>query len=244
MADYHSKSFFGQKIGIILNSPSMKKPYIFITCVKRKEDGEWEKPSSGEGKTVKLSIEEIICISEILKRNGANWRGYHIFKEEKTEIFVGWEDDSRKVLIIIVGDYKKKIKFPNTKLLSLLIEHILEEKIKFATSGQQYKAKDKILDSTEQEYSLFSEQITAKNGLPVVETTEYDVDKEPIKIHAKINMEAKKALLISIDAHKEFWIPKSTIQNFETINIKDNLNEQIFIVDRWIIEKNILRPFD
>jgi len=39
MADTHSKSFFGQKTGIIVSSPAKNVPYIFLRCLNRKEDG-------------------------------------------------------------------------------------------------------------------------------------------------------------------------------------------------------------
>ena len=75
-------------------------PYIFLSCIYRKDDKTWEKTIKGEGKTVKISLEEIICILEVLRRKSANWRGYHVFEDRKTEIYVGWEDESRQVLQI------------------------------------------------------------------------------------------------------------------------------------------------
>ena len=97
MADSHSKSFFGQNTGLIISSPAKNIPYIFIRCLNRKEDGTWEKPSQSEGKTIRLSLEEIICIQEVLNRRSQNWRGYHVFRDEKTEIFVGWESEAAKM---------------------------------------------------------------------------------------------------------------------------------------------------
>ena len=87
---------------------------------------------------MELSIEEIICILEVLYRKSANWRGYHVFKDRKTEIYAGWEDESRLVLLIKIGGYMKKIRFPNLNFLTLLLEHLLSEKIEFATSGTYY----------------------------------------------------------------------------------------------------------
>lgn len=109
MVDFHTKSFFGLNTAIIVTSPAKTIPYIFIRCIKRNEDQTWEKSAKGEGKTVKISIEEIICILEVLRRNNANWRGYHIFKDDQTEIYVGWMDnDSRQILLIKIGGYEKK----------------------------------------------------------------------------------------------------------------------------------------
>lgn len=236
MADFHTKTIYGQKSSIIITSPTKMVPYIFLSCINRKEDGTWESSSKGEGKTVKISIEEIICILEVLNRKSANWRGYHLFKDRQTEIYVGWEDETRQVLTIKIGDYIKKIRFPNLNLMTLLLEHILSEKIEFATSGTfESKEKEEKIDE-ESEYSLFSEHITARDGLQVVETTEYGVSVDTIEIKAKLKVESPKALLITLETGEEFWIPKSTIHTSYEAENKDKF--QTFIVDKWIIEKN------
>ena len=242
MADIHEKSFFGQKSAVILKSPAKETPYIFLQCIKRKDDGAWEKET--EGKTVKLFLEELICILEVLKRRGLNWRGYHVFKNERTEIFVGWESDDLNILLIKVGNYNKKLKFPNTNFLTLLLEHILNEKIAFATSGkfESKDSKDENEEIKESDYIVFSENITAKLGLKVVETTEYDLNKNAIEIKAKIKVESPKALLITLDTGNEFWIPKSTVYN--NFDVKDKNNYQKLIVEKWIIDKNIYQIFE
>ena len=235
LADFHTKTFFGQKSSLVISSPTKMVPYIFLSCINRKEDGIWENTSKGEGKTVKLSIEEIICILEVLYRRSANWRGYHVFKDRKTEIYVGWEDESRQVLKIKIGDYEKKIRFPNLNLLTLMFEHILNEKIEFATSGTfESKEKEKIVDD-DSEYSVFAEHITARDGLHIVETTEYGTSIETVEINAQIKVESPKALLITLESEDEVWIPKSTVHNEYDLKSKDL---QKFVVDKWIIDKH------
>lgn len=235
MADFHTKTFYGQKSSLMVTSPARMVPYIFLSCINRKDDGTWEKTSKGEGKTVKLSIEEIICILEVLHRRSANWRGYHVFRERKTEIYVGWEDESRQVLRIKIGDYKKKIRFPNLNFLTLLLEHVLNEKIEFATSGTfESKEKEDVVDG-EAEYSVFAEHITARDGLHIVETTEYGASIDRVDIKARIKVESPKALLITLESDEEFWIPKSTVHNEYDVRNKDL---QKFTVDKWIIEKH------
>ncbi|MFW9971050.1 MAG: hypothetical protein ACFFDF_12725 [Candidatus Odinarchaeota archaeon] len=220
-----------------MSSPSKQVPYIFLSCIGRKDNGSWEKPSEGEGKTVRLSIEEIICILEVLNRRSANWTGYHVFKERKTEIYVGWEDESRQVLLVKIGSYKKKLRFPNLNFLTLLLEHILNEKIEYATSGTfETKSLEKEEVDEEGEYGVFSEHITARDGLNIVETTEFSVSRDPVEIEAKIKVESPKALLITLNSGDEFWIPKSIIHSDYDLREKDKL--QKFIVDKWIIEKN------
>jgi hypothetical protein len=235
MVDYHTKTFYGQKSSVAITSPSKMVPYIFLSCVNRKKDGAWEKTSEGEGKTVKLSIEEIICILDVLHRRSANWRGYHVFKERKTEIYVGWEDETRQVLRFRIGEYTKKLRFPNLNFLTLMLEHILKEKIEFATSGTFERKKEKEIDD-DAEYGLFTEHITARDGLAVVETTEYGVSSDTIELEVNIKVESPKALLITLKSGDEFWIPKSTIHSSYVPSKKDIV--QKILVDKWIVEKN------
>ncbi|MFX1287864.1 MAG: hypothetical protein ACFFFY_04805 [Promethearchaeota archaeon] len=235
MTDYHIKTFYGQKSSLLLKSPSKSTPYVFLSIINRKEDGTWEKTSEGEGKTVKITIEGIICILEVLHRNSANWRGFHVFKERKTEIYVGWEKESHQVVQIKIGNYIKKLRFPNLNFFTLMLEHILTEKIEFATSGTTEAKSENGDVHGESEYGVFSEHILARNGLQVVETTEFGVSKETIEIKARIKVESPKALLIIIDSDTELWIPKSTIHN--EYDVKNKKKLQTLIVDKWIIEK-------
>ncbi len=235
MTDYHTKTFYGQKSSVTLTSPSKLVPYVFLSCINRKEDGSWEKTSEGEGKTVKISIEEIICILEVLLKKSANWRGFHVFKERKTEIYVGWEKESREVVQIIIGEYVKKLRFPNLTFFTLMLEHILSEKIECATSGQSKKKSKDGVTQEDGEYGVFSEHIIARDGLQVVETTEFGVSEDTIEIKAKVKVESPKAVLITLESDKEFWIPKSTIHNNYDVENKKSL--QTLIVDKWIIEK-------
>ena len=237
MADFHTKTFYGQKTSLMISSPAKMVPYIFLSCINRRNDGTWERPVKGEGKTVKLSIEEIICILEVLYRRSANWRGYHVFKDRKTEIYAGWEDENRHVLLIKIGDYMKKLRFPNLNFLILMLEHLLSEKIEFATSGTfESRTKEKENIDDEAEYGVFAEHITARDGLHIVETTEYDTSIDTVDIKAKIKVESPKALLITLESGGEYWIPKSTVHSVYDINNKEIL--QKFVVDKWIIEKN------
>jgi len=237
LADFHIKTFYGQKKSVRVTSPSKQVPYIFLSCINRKNDGSWEKPSEGEGKTVRLSIEEIICILEVLYRRSANWRGYHVFKDRKTEIYVGWEDESRQVLRVKIGEYIKKLRFPNLNFMTLLLDHILNEKIEFATSGTfETKTMEKVEIDEEAEFGLFSEHITARDGLHIVETTEFSVSRSTVEINAKIKVESPKAILITLNSGEEFWIPKSTIHSEYDVSDKNKL--QKLIVDKWIIEKH------
>ncbi len=71
MTDYHTKTFYGQKSSITLISPSKSVPYVFLSCINRKEDGTWENTSKGEGKTATQDEGEYGVFSEhIIARNG------------------------------------------------------------------------------------------------------------------------------------------------------------------------------
>ena len=116
-----------------------------------------------------------------------------------------------------------------------MLEHILNEKIEFATSGTfESKEKEKIVDD-DSEYSVFAEHITARDGLHIVETTEYGTSIETVEINAQIKVESPKALLITLESEDEVWIPKSTVHNEYDARNKDL---QKFTVDKWIIEKH------
>jgi hypothetical protein len=100
MTDTHSQSFFGQATGLTINSSSKNDPFIFIKCIKKKENGDWEKLSSGEGKTIKISLEEMIMILKVLRRKIESWSGFHSYKENKTQISFNWEGNGGNKLWI------------------------------------------------------------------------------------------------------------------------------------------------
>ena len=56
MTDNHSHSFFGQAVGLTIQSSSKSDSFIFFKCIKKKPDSSWEKPSLGEGKTIKKQV--------------------------------------------------------------------------------------------------------------------------------------------------------------------------------------------
>jgi len=62
MTDQHNYSFFCQKTGLTVQSAPKNEPYMFLRFIKNKSDGEWEKPSKGEGKAIKFSLEEMVSI--------------------------------------------------------------------------------------------------------------------------------------------------------------------------------------
>jgi hypothetical protein len=236
MVDSHDKTFYGRKTSLTISSRSKKEPYVLLSCINRNDEGEWEKISKGEGKTVKISIEEMICILEVLNKRSAIWRGYHVFKDRRNEIQVGWLDETREVLLVQLGSYKKKLRFPNVEFLKLLMNHLLIEKIEFATSNPTRTRGKGKSPTLAEDYSFFTENITSRDGLKVVETTEYPTSVDVIEVNAKIKAESPKALLIAIDSDQELWVPKSTIHS--EYDGKNKESFQKMIIDQWIVERN------
>jgi len=132
MTDKHSMSFFGQQSAIIINSVYNSMD-TFIRHIKKKSDGTWEKPSAGEGKSIKLNLKEIIGMSEVLRKEVRDWSTVHSFKENKTTINLSWEDETAQKLWVNIDDRVKLIRKEEAEILKLLFEHFIKEKIEFAT---------------------------------------------------------------------------------------------------------------
>ena len=264
MADQHSQSFFGQNTGLIINSSSKSDAFLFIRSIKRKSDGNWEKPSAGEGKVVKCSLEEIIMILNVLNRNSLNWQSYHTYKDNKTSISFGWEDEEAKTLWINIDKYSKMINYAQAEILRLLLIHILDEKIKYATSSNNENmnnGKDSLYSPKEinyishngknyfgnynPNYKNRSTQITTvestnppfqeENSIISNSSPNANLLNDMSNIDGTISGETHKALLINFNSGKEIWIPKSTIHC--QYNPKQNFLQN-FLIDNWVLKRN------
>ncbi|MHA2289258.1 MAG: hypothetical protein ACXABG_10790, partial [Promethearchaeota archaeon] len=192
MVDRHSQSFFGQSTGLTLVSSSKAEPHIFLKCIKKKPDGSWEKPSLGEGKTIKCNLDEIVMILEVLKRNQDSWSSYHNFRDVKTQISFKWEDGAKKKLLIYIGKYSKMLNFAQTEIFKMLLEHIIKEKIKFATIPNLSQKKASLEKSKEKDENR---PVAVSKELPSVNETIEKNDNEVSKINGQIEGETEKALL-------------------------------------------------
>jgi len=229
MVEKHSQSFFGQSTGLTLLSSSKSDSFIFFKCIKKKPDGSWEKPSLGEGKTIKCNLDEIVMILDVLQRNSDSWSSYHNFNDVKTQISFKWENEDKKKLLIYIGNYSKMLNFSQTEIFRRLLAHILDEKIEFATISKMPSGK--AIPKT-------NEQRNQNNGptaLPVVKESIEHNDNDVSQINGMIEGETEKALLIQFRNDKEIWIPKSVIRsNYDSSNdISQN-----FLIDNWILKKN------
>jgi MFS superfamily sulfate permease-like transporter len=234
MVDKHSQSFFGQSTALTIQSSSRTEPFIFLKCIQKKSDGNWEKPSQGEGKTIKLNLDEMVMISEVLNRKLDKWSSFHNFNQIKTQITFQWEDQSKNKLKIYIDKYSKMLNFAQSEIFRRLLEHLLEEKIVYATtrSKPDDSSKPESIPQSKRE----SRKISPKSMPVVQECIEYS-DKPQSEINGTIESETDKALLIKFDQDKQIWIPKSRIHsNFKS----DNSNDQSFVIESWILKKNNL----
>jgi len=249
MTNTHNKSFFGQNSALFLKSTSKFDDFIFIQCIKRKGGNVWEKPSKGEGKNIKLSLGEIVMILKVLKDQLDSWSTYHSYKDEGTNISFNCQQNA---IWINIGEYSKKLLSPQIEILTLLLDHILREKIEFATGGQnQDKLKkndneQKEIQNSTQPSSHKKNKIYVKEEIihPKSESSFKIISKDQLKtgkankartIRGEIQKATDKALLIQFQDGLEAWIPKSTVHNnFST----ENPQLQSFLIESWILEKN------
>jgi len=233
MVDKHSQSFFGQSTGLTIRSSSKTESFIFLKCIKKKPDGSWEKPSLGEGKTIKCNLDEIVMILDVLNRNRASWTSFHNFNDVKTQISFKWEDDAKQKLLIYIGKYSKMLKFAQIEIFRLLLKHILDEKIEFSTVLNFDALNKKPL--LHKEVNQIIEGNSSKT-LPIVTETVERNESEVSQIKGVIEGETEKALLIQFNEDKEVWIPKSIIRSDYDTSVK--VSTQNFLIDNWILKRN------
>ena len=250
MTDNHNYAFWGQSTGMTLESAAKEEPFIFLKCIKKKPDGSWEKFKQGEGKAIRVSLEEIIMILQVLKKKLRNWSTYHSYKEDKTQISFVWENGRDDRLWINIGDYSKMLSFPQIELLKMLLEHILKEKIRDATistKGSRNEEKktsesssmnmnyEKIsIGESLSNYNNFKKQTTESNPEPMMNNSSNSTSKSKTNVQGTIKGETEKALLIIFPAGQEQWIPKSRIHS--NYNPDKDIN-QSFLIENWILKK-------
>ncbi len=237
MADSHNKSFFGQKNALILDSPSKNTSFIFFTCIKKKENGTWEKISKNEGKKVKCELEDMVMILEVLSQKSDAWSTVHTFNEEKTTISFKWDKEKNHTLWLNIGNYSKMLNFTQVKIFKLLLKHILKEKIAFATVPKNLKPFEKTNNNKQipvKPQDFFEDK--KNNDLIVVE--QVDVENETSNVKAIITGETQKALLLLYNGAEEVWTPKSIIHSkYESTKGVT----QTFSIENWFLKKNNIK---
>lgn len=243
MADRHNQSFFGQSSGMTLISSSKSDPFIFIKCIKKKNNGSWEKPSLGEGKTIKCNLDEIVMILEVLKGNREVWSSYHNFNNSKTSISFKWDEKSQDRIYINIASYSKMLSYSQIIILKMLLKHLLKEKIEYATvPDPKYRASiengENVDTSVNQKTSRRDNNNSEEdnNNLPIVVEEKVDLEDDKItQIYGTIKGESTKALLLDLTDGHEFWFPKSVIRSNYS---PEKEVHQSFLVDTWILKKN------
>ncbi len=152
-----------------------------------------------------------------------SWSTVHSFKEDKTPISVSWEGENK--VWFNVGDYPKMLSFAQIEILKLLLLHLLEEKIEFATTSDMPRNQVTI-----------DQNLTNKQEVPelaVIEEVNSENDLK--KVEGVIAGETDKAILLKLNNGAENWFPKSTIKSQYS---PEKQTPQTFLIDSWIIEKN------
>jgi hypothetical protein len=224
MVNNHRHIFFGKSSGLKIQSSSQTEPFIFFQCIKKKQDNSWENPSNGESKTIKISMDEMVMILEVLKKKVKTWSSYHKFNELKTQISFKWEDEKQQRLYINIGNYSKMLNYAQSEILRLLMEHLLEEKIENATSRNESKNRPE-------------KRIRLKGKISTEVVQPHKQNDQTIPIEGTIKGETQKALLINFDDEHKLWIPKSAISCDYNPEID---MAQTFRIATWLLRKNNL----
>ncbi|KKL61184.1 hypothetical protein LCGC14_2197840, partial [marine sediment metagenome] len=166
------------------------------------------------------------------KKSSKGWSTVHVFKEEKTPISIKWEGENK--IWLNVSDYPKMLAIAQIEILALLMEHILAEKIKFATgSGKTNEEVPKVINIPVDSNPGINKENVVDDNLEVVE--ELELGDKVKKIEGIIKGETEKALLLRMSDDNELWFPKSVIKSTYNSAME---SKQSFIIDSWILEKN------
>lgn len=213
MVNNHSKSFFGEKTILTVQSNSKEDSFIFFKILGKNADGVWKKPTSGEGKSIKCTLEEIVLILQVLKHEIKEWSNYHLYNDKKAQILFQLVLDN--LVTVQIDNYSIKLKYEQIEILKLLLKHLLKEKIIYATSSHNTSEKKKI--SEEKEEKRISQE------------------REKTELKGSIKGQTDKAILIKFNREQEAWVPKSAIHSkfIDKIGI-----DQSFLIENWVLEKN------
>ena len=128
--------------------------------MRKKRDGNWEKTSQGEGKTIRLSLEELVSVKEVFKKCPSSWKSIHKYKDEMTSIdFVSRENPSLPYLLKI-GSYPKPLTFAQAEIFRMLIEHLITEKIEHLNTFIKKSASTNEFQSAPQNNLYIKEETT------------------------------------------------------------------------------------
>ena len=121
-------------------------------------------------------------------------------KDVKTQISFKWENEKQERLYINIDKYSKMLNFSQAEILRLLLKHLIEEKVEYATTLNIKKDKS-------------NENVNIQQGISVIEERSGLSENESTPVEGTIKGETQKALLINFDDEHKCWIPKSAIKS-------------------------------
>ncbi|MHA1844322.1 MAG: hypothetical protein ACTSWE_08685 [Promethearchaeota archaeon] len=223
MGDHHVYNFFGQKTALFFDSAKNTLPYVFFRMIRKKESGTWEKPSQQEGIVVRLSLEEQAQILSVLEERLTEWKGYHQYKEKGTPIHVykkKSEKSGNDIVMIQVGPYKKLLSHPEITILSILMNHVFQEKIESATTFHGSKKKNSLFSQNHSNKGK-SQRLMEKTNNPNYQT-HHPIKKEnlnspknekinqvPSKNKTNILMETSTHVILKLNTGEIIKLPKN-----------------------------------
>jgi len=221
------KGFFGENTGLLYVNGPPSNPTIFMTFIKKKKDGSWEKPSQKKGRTIKFSLVDIAFILQVLRGDKNAWSTFHSFEERKISISFERDSENKENLKIKAGDYLKLLNYGEIEVFKALLEHTFQEKV---ISSTEVKKREEFSEPKKK----IDQRITEETAQEKENTS---VLSETVILEGICRGETEKALLIVFEGNKELWVPKSTIHSSFDSNIT---SPQKFEIDSWILKKNNL----
>jgi len=128
--------------------------------VRKKRDGNWEKTSQGEGKTIRLSLEEMVSIKEVFKKCPSSWKSVHKYKEEMTSIDFDSRENQSLPYLLKIGTYPKPLTFAQGEIFRMLLEHLITEKIEHLNTFIKKPVNTNEFQSTPQNNLYIKEETT------------------------------------------------------------------------------------
>jgi len=246
MVEYHNKAFFGSKVGMFFDSSSWTNQFFFLKFIKKRSDGTWEKPSKGEGKSIKFSLEEMAHILRALSKEVSIWKTFHKFEENQTPISFEWDKSNQDQFHVNGGEYHKMLNYAEIVVFKALLEHVFEEKIVHSTLNSKNNNVKKLVSAESkvrgsdlvvtEEIKGNSEPKTQNSSqAPPSQLEKVNLDNETAELKGICEGNTEKALLILFDNGKQVWIPKSTIRSKFDL---ESGNRQPFTIDTWVLKKN------
>ncbi|MHA1723770.1 MAG: hypothetical protein ACTSXH_02880, partial [Promethearchaeota archaeon] len=172
---------------------------------------------------VRLSLEEQAQILSVLEERLTEWKGYHQYKEKGTPIHVykkKSEKSGNDIVMIQVGPYKKLLSHPEITILSILMNHVFQEKIESATTFHGSKKKNSLFSQNHSNKGK-SQRLMEKTNNPNYQT-HHPIKKEnlnspknekinqvPSKNKTNILMETSTHVILKLNTGEIIKLPKN-----------------------------------